>query len=480
MSSTLDVRLGVLSPQVVLLPVDVRSSVAAEEAIELADAYGLCRGFPLDDSQRFTLRAALGTREDGSWAASTVCDFEGRQAGKNDSVAAREFAGLVLFGEGLLIHTAHEFPTANESFLRLVEVFEAWDDLRRKVARIRYANGEQGIELLTGQRLKYRARTGGSGRGFAEADLIVYDEAQHLQAEHVAASGPARLANPNSQAWYCGSGGLSSSRNAWRLRKRALRGDAGRFAYVEHTAEQVKMTDDGVVVSVRPDPSDRDVWVTHPAYGHRVSDENMQSLYDELGPDLFAREVLCVWDPDPEDALETVIPAGLWRECGDPKAQRGEQVAYALDVSPDLASAAIAVSDGRTVLVAEHGPGTSWVPQVLPGLLDGRPVWLDPRGPAGGILTSLTEAGVEWREIKAGDHAQACGSLLGAVLGGEMAHTDQPILNAAVAGATRRPYGDAWAWSRRASTVDISPLVAVTLARWAALQGSQPFFGAWR
>ena len=33
-------------------------------------------------------------------------------------------------------------------------------------------------------------------------------------------------------------------------------------------------------------------------------------------------------------------------------------------------------------------------------------------------------------------------------------------------GATKRPLGDAWAWSRKNSTVDISPLVAATLALW--------------
>jgi hypothetical protein len=29
-----------------------------------------------------------------------------------------------------------------------------------------------------------------------------------------------------------------------------------------------------------------------------------------------------------------------------------------------------------------------------------------------------------------------------------------------------RPLGDAWAWARRGVSVDISPLVAVTLAKW--------------
>jgi hypothetical protein len=45
-------------------------------------------------------------------------------------------------------------------------------------------------------------------------------------------------------------------------------------------------------------------------------------------------------------------------------------------------------------------------------------------------------------------------------------HLDTPELNAAVRGAATRPLGDSWAWSRKNSTVDITPLVACTLAAW--------------
>ena len=114
MRSQLAVRLGVTDPQIVHLPPDVHSLAAAEEAIELANAYGVADGHPLDDAQQFTLRAGLGERADGSWAAATVADFEPRQNGKNDTCNARELYGLIGVGERLIIHTAHEFPTANE------------------------------------------------------------------------------------------------------------------------------------------------------------------------------------------------------------------------------------------------------------------------------------------------------------------------------------------------------------------------------
>jgi hypothetical protein len=47
-----------------------------------------------------------------------------------------------------------------------------------------------------------------------------------------------------------------------------------------------------------------------------------------------------------------------------------------------------------------------------------------------------------------------------------MVHLDQPLLNTAVAAARKRAVGDAWAWHRKDSTTDITPLVAATLALW--------------
>jgi hypothetical protein len=457
------VRLGSQVPTILHEPPDVVSLAAADECIQLADAYGVCDGFPLSESQRLTLRNALGERADGSWAATRIADFGPRQGtGKNDKIAARELAGLILFGEELIIHTAHEFPTANESFLRLVAVFEAWDDLRSKVARIRYANGEQGIELLSGQRLKYRARTGGSGRGFAKADLIVYDEAQHLAQEHIAASGPAKLANPNSQTWYAGSGGLSTSSVAWGIRRSAMNGTGGRLAYTEMT---------GQIDGVSPDPLDRDVWYACiPGLGRWVTEEGVLALYDELGPELFSREILCVWEPDPGDTSNAVIPLEQWEALTDPGVIVTPPV-IALDVSPDRKWSTFAVAGRRDdgllqVEIPDRRPGTDHVVERAKEFHrdHGVPIRIEKGGPAGSFYTLLLEAGVPVEEVSTADHARACGQFIDAVTSGNLRHTGGIYLRAAVAGATLRNSGDANLWSRRSSKVDITPLVAATLA----------------
>lgn len=483
MSLQLSERLGVQEPQILHLPPDVASLAAAEETIELADAYGVCDGFPLAESQKITLRAGLGERADGSWAASRVADFGPRQGtGKNDKIAARELAGLILFGERLIIHTAHEMATAKESFRRFEAVFENWDDLRRRVSRFRYSNEEQGVELLSGQRLIYKARSGKGARGFAKADLLVYDEAQHLGREHLAASGPAKLANPNSQTWYAGSGGLDTSAVAWSIRRDALGGDAGRLAYTEKTAELVELVN-GRVRTVRPDPTDRDNWYqAMPGLGRWVTEEGMAALLEELGSELFARECLCVWDPDPDDAGNgwLVIGEEDWSQCRAPRGyDRPEKpTAIAFDITPDRSHGAIgcAAPDGPLtyVDVIDHGPGTGWMVDRLLTLKATFPravFCCDATGPAGSLLDPLDKAGLKRvKALSTTEHKQACGGFYDDAVGHKLRHRDRPELASALAGAEKRALGDAWLWSRKDSSVDISPLVAVTLAH---MQGRQ-------
>jgi len=86
----------------------VYASSAGGEAVELAASAGLV----LDPWQADILTAALGERADGSWSAFEVAVIVSRQNGKGAVLEARALAGLLLFGEQLVMWTAHELKTA--------------------------------------------------------------------------------------------------------------------------------------------------------------------------------------------------------------------------------------------------------------------------------------------------------------------------------------------------------------------------------
>jgi len=195
----------------------------------------------------------------------------------------------------------------------------------------------------------------------------------------------------------------------------------------------------------------------------------MRALYDELGAEDFAREGLCVWDPEPGSG-GGVIPVDSWSACGAADHKPDGRLSYALDVSPDGRSCAVATSDGTHLEIVKHADGTAWVVPVCVEKRDAfTEIVLDAAGPAAALIAPLEAAGITVRKVTTEEAKAACAAFLTAVTDRTMVHIGQSMLDAAVANADRRDVGDGgWLWSRLRSTVDISPLYAVTLARWAA------------
>jgi hypothetical protein len=489
MSLQVDVRVAPQVPQILCVPPDVASLATADDTIELATAYELVDGAPLSESQQIRLRNGMGERADGRWAAKRVGDFGGRQgAGKTGVVITRIFGGILIVGERLIIYTAHEFPTANEVFLRVGAVLEAWDDLSRLVLAERRAHGDQsfelkgpkGAELTEKRRLLFKTRTGKSGRGFAKADLIVYDEAQHLLRSQIAGSGPAKLANPNSQSWWSGSGGFEMSGPAWEMRRQAILGTGGRLAYAEHTAQTWTVVDGRVSFSV-PDFSDRACWfLANPGLGDWVAEEDFADLVLELG-ELAPQELGCIWDPELGADEDHPIDPARWAQLVDANTPPPDDatVRLALDAPPDRRSATFAVAGMRAdgllyVGIREHLPPTSKDSQSLKDRVVAQALHysqghktsliLPPSSPARAWKADLVAAGVLLDEMTPAEYAEACGRITDAVNDGALRHRGQPDLDAAVAGLAAKPSGDVEGWSRRLSSSNIAPFVAATCA----------------
>jgi hypothetical protein len=468
---------GVQRPRLAVVP-PARTS-AGREAIELAAVAGL----HLDDWEAWSLEQALGERPDGKWAAFEVGTVVARQNGKGSILEARELAGALLFGERLLIHSAHEQATSSEHHLRLVALIEE-ADFQRRIKRIVYGKGSEAIEFKDGTRILFKTRTGGGGRGFT-GDFVALDEAMILAETFMGALVPtmaARSVHGNPQLWYAGSvvdqmnpkhDGVVLS----RLRSRALKGEEG-IAYLEWSIDAE--SPDRVPLEVMSDPV---MWAeSNPGLGIRISEEYVRREQGALAPRTFCVERLSVGDWVDVEAQDTDgITAEMWRACRDEHSVVKDPVRFAVDVTPNRERSAICAAgeraDGlRHVEVVEHRAGTSWVVDRAKDLLekhDSGPLLLAARSPAAALIQKLVEANVPFEALDTGEFAQACGAFFDDVKDGTLRHLGTPELTAAATGAVKRRIGDAWAWSRTSSGVDISPLVAATLARFAA-SGDRP------
>ena len=448
---------GVQLPRLSSVPPRVDS--LGSDAVDLCAAAGLA----LDPWQAFALEQMLGRRADKTWSAFEVALVVARQNGKGAVLEARALAGLFLLGESQLLWSAHQFKTCREAFRRIVGLIENAPALKSRVKNVRTSHGEEGIELKTGQRLQFVARSRTSGRGFT-ADVVILDECQVLDAEDMSALIPVLSTRPNPQVIYTGT--VDDQATHLRgLRERALAGGDASLCYLEWSASE------------ESDPADPEAWAAaNPAMGIRISAEHIGRELAALSGDVdwFRQERLSIW---PKRVPDGVFNDDQWNACQDEASVMLDPVCFGVDVSLDRSWAAISVAgrrdDGLThVELVDYRRGTSWVVERVRELVERwnpGAVVVDAGGPAGSLLADFEAARVPVVLTSARDVAQACGSFFDGVDGGFIRHLGQSDLSAAALSARRRPLGDAWAWARKSSTdVDISPLVSATLAHWAS------------
>lgn len=461
------------APALVVHPPAAASLAEAHAAIRQWEHYS---GKTLDSAQRLAVELMMAESAGGRWAARTTGRAESRQNGKGDEVEVVEAWGLTQRGEAI-VHTAHEIPTSKSAHERLVAHLEH-RDLSRLVSKVTYGNGNQTIQMRSGAIIVYRTRTAGGGRGLDDISRLVVDEAQHAQPEQLASSLPILAANPNPQTNFIGSAGIADRSDWWwHLRKRAIEvgawDDGGEFSWLEHSAEEVSLSRDGRVISIAPNPEDREAWArANPALGVRIEEAFLAEELRTLGPALFAREHLCVWDPYP-GADEGFIPFDDWADLVIEAPTGLRSVSFGLAVAADGASAAVA-SAGRLpsghlyVDTLDDRPGTDWLFDFLTDHHSRKktPYRVNPAAPEGAFVRPLEEVGVDVVQVSAREYQQACGEVLDAIKNGTIHHLGQPSLDRAVRAVQRRDVGKegAWVWAEPASAVDITTIKAATLA----------------
>lgn len=331
--------------------------------------------------------------------------------------------------------------------------------------RVRLTNGHEALLFKNGSFQGLIATTKKTGHG-GTLDLGIMDESfAHPDARLEQALKPAMITRPQPQLWIVSTAGTKEdSPFLWGKvetgRQLVEAGVNDGVAYFEWSAPE------------DADPADEATWWScMPALGITAPIDAVRADFASMSLSEFRRAYLNQWVTAMSDP---VIPLEVWNSLAEPGSQIVGPVSFAFDVSPDRSTAAICAAGLRAdgtfhVEVVDHRSGTGWLAQrmvELAGRHGTSAVVFDSASPAGSLVPALEAAGVTVTKLGPKEHGQACGLFYDTAVEGRLHHLGTPELVAALDGAVKRPLGDAWAWSRRSSAVDISPLVGVTLALW--------------
>lgn len=433
-------------------------------------------GWGFDEWQDDLGRLLLSKRSDGLHAASICAMSLPRQVGKTYLVGCIAFA-LCLTEPGLtVIWTAHRGRTATETFrlmkakARLPEL-AAFVDQRARGGGIRSANGEQEIEFLNGSRILFGARDAGFGVGFAKVGMLVLDEVQRATTKTMDDLLPTTNAADNPLVLCMGTPPRPSDDGEvfTMLRREATTGESSDVLYVELGAsDRFNLNDD--------DEFWRQLRNVNPSFPHRVGERAILRNKKGLTDDSVYREVFGLWD-EFEKQFSPVNPAS-WAA--------GSDVGPAYTVKPS--GLAVDMSHDRRISVAacwledtsahveevwagvDEAAAVTWLADAWKRAGRRTTVVIDSMSPAASMATTLKALGVHVHLGTAADMARGCGLFASDVQAGRLTHADQESVNSAREGARKRPIGTAggWGYDRSKPDVFIAPIVAVTLARFAA------------
>lgn len=486
-------------PRVVSYP-EYQSS-AASEVIDLMDQ--LRR--PLDPWQQFVITHGLGQRWDGDrdpdtglptprWAASRCGCWVPRQNGKGDIIMALELGWLYLFKTPLVVHSAHEYKTAQEAFLRIKGMAQGTDWLDRMVLRYWQAAGEQGLELKRDKktgispRLRFMARTRGAGRGFS-AGKVVLDEGQELTEAQMRAILPVVSAQPNWQIWFFGTppspgDAAELTSDAWIYNlKRAGEERAPRTMWIDYGLETIDL-EDRRQREILKDPA---TWArTNPAKGIRIEEETIADELALMGPGLsFAMERCGMWLPERRKEGEFAIDPDKWAKSIVLEGSRAfpRRLSIAFSVNPKRTHYTIGYAgfheDGRwQVGVLQHRPGVGDLLETLLRLKQQlNPVAVTVDAKSEKTIEELAQRGIRLSEDvetpvrgdlilpTMGDVATAYGLLVDAANQEKLWHHDEHPLNRAIE-APPRPLAGGSTWDHKRG-IEVGPANCAGLAMWA-------------
>lgn len=442
-------------------------------------------GLTLYPWQEDLLRDMCRVLPDGRWAARESVVSIARQNGKGEVLLARELAGVYLFGERVIYHTAHLMDTALDAQRRMWDVIESneellywWGDEPDEMPTLVTSNGRESITFPAARSMVYfRTRTKKTARGLS-IDLLIFDECYDLPREVYAAMNSTTKARPNAHKIF-----ISSPVNRHEHAHGAIF-SAKRWAGVDGAARLLFKE-----WSPEPgaDPFEESSWrAANPSLvesGPGVQFDEIQSDADaarhsEELRGVFEVESLGIgaWVPrdgDDDDDFVPIVDDETLGGVFTSRRARLSDVVLAIDGSADRAMVSVAAAgrceSGLRGLVGFHDRMNvdAVVSAVLQAVDDADPVAVivDPKSSAEVVIDPLERAGLEVHRMTFPEVKSATAQLLQGIDDGRVSLTDDERLRDAFRCAELREDRDGGvALARRSGT--ICQLVAVSFALW--------------
>lgn len=410
----------------------------------------------LDVATEYRVRGEIPYRK------TAVCTVP-RQSGKSVAVTVLATDRLTRWPDQYGVLTAQTRIAATNRLKHLAKYLrESGIDPDHRFTR---GVGNERITLSNGSQIDVISPTAASAHG-ESIDFAIIDEAWAVNPVVLAGIVPAMVARPRAQLYVISTAGDQNSILLNEMTARARENPQGDIAYVEYS-----MPDDARIY-------DRERWPEWmPALGLTTSPASIEAALTVLSMPEAQRAFGNIAITEDNAAA---IPAEWWAGSeADLLPAVGLSIAVDVNRSPPgwAISVAWPTETGIHTDLVEHGVGLELSP--IPGKIRDlverfRPaaLGLDAAGPGGALLPDLQSLASDYRiplkSFNGRERSRSDVYFFELLREGSLSHSKMLALEVAVEGAHADEKGEAWFFSRPSSYVDISPLLACSMAVWLA------------
>ena len=423
------------------------------EVAELAEKIGM----PLLDWQLLVLEDMLRVDAKGDFRRKTIGLLIARQNGKTHVARMLILAHLFLWDSKMVIGMSSNRNMALDTFRQVANVILDNDFLKDQVKQIRYANGQESITTLKGNRYQIVAATRDGSRGLT-ANFLFIDELREISEEGWKAARPTTRAT-GGQTLVCSNAGDAYSVVLNDLRERALSYPSPTLGWYEYSAPpHCKI-------------NDRNAWaMANPSLGFLIDEETLEEAVATNPINNTRTELLTQW----VDSMTSPFTTQMVTDTSDSNLQitLGGNIAFAIDVSPSKRSGAlVAAKLNQATGKIEIGLLQLWTSDVaIDDLKMAADVhaWAQKLKPrvimydkyaTQSISQRLQQSGQKLEDCSGQSFYQACGELLDAFVNLRLVHSGSKELTESWFSVGAKTNDAGWRIVRRKSAGDVTSAI---------------------